>query len=279
MFALRHMGPPAGRAVERLRRDHPDAAPAELRALVAARGRRAVTAEGAFVGGPFMLLIPVAFCGALLLQARAILVLAGLDGRDTTDPERAAELLVLQGVYADTTAAAAGLRARPAPADDTRPRPDRIVALWRLTLRMARLLGIVTTDDDGQGRLARLGQWALLIAVFLTGLVAPLVWLPYMGVSYHKATTRLIHRAVVFYCGTPDPPPPRTRRLQPEMVMASLRALASIVLPLVMVILVLFTDQELGGGRWPLLALVLVVTPLVVGGVWVWRHLSAHRSQ
>ncbi|MFF9915698.1 hypothetical protein [Streptomyces sp. NPDC013457] len=278
MFALRHMGPPAGRAVERLRRDHPEATPTELRALVAARGRRAVTAEGAFVGGPFMLLIPVAFCGALLLQARAILVLAGLDGRDTTDPERAAELLVLQGVYADTTAAAAGLRARPAPADDTEPRPGRIAVLWKLTLRMARLLGIVTPDDDGPGRLARIGQWLLLIAVILTGLVAPLVWLPYMGVSYHKATTKLLHRAVVFYCGTPDPPPPRTGRLQPEMVVASLRALASIVLPLVAVIVVLFTDRELGGGRWPLLALVLVVTPLVVGGTWLWRHLSARRS-
>ncbi|MER7959761.1 hypothetical protein [Streptomyces sp. NPDC096030] len=278
MFALRHMGPQAGRAVERLRRDHPDATPAELRALVAARGRRAVTAEGAFVGGPFMLLIPVAFCGALLLQARAILVLAGLDGRDTTDPERAAELLVLQGVYPDTTAAAAGLRAVPAPADGTEPRPGRIASLWKLTLRMSRLLGIVTPDDDGPGRLARIGQWLLLIAVFLTGLVAPLVWLPYMGVSYHKATTALLHRAVVFYCGTPDPPPPRTGRLQPEMVVASLRALASIVLPLVAVILVLFTDRELGGGRWPLLALVLVVTPLVVGGTWVWRHLSARRS-
>ncbi|MEU6988709.1 hypothetical protein ABZ946_35795 [Streptomyces sp. NPDC046324] len=278
MFALRHMGPSAGRAVERLRLERPEATPAELRALVAARTRRAVTAEGAFVGGPFIVLIPVAFCGALLIQARSILELAGLDGRDTTVRERAAELLVLQGVYADTAAAEAGLRARPAPADDTRPRPGRIASLWNLTMRMARLLGILTPDDGGRGRLARLGQWALLGLVFLTGLVAPLVWLPYMGVSYHRATTRLMDRATVFYFGTRDPRPPRTGRLQPEMVASALRALASIVVPVVAAALVLLTDHELGGGRWPLLALVLVAAPVVVGGMWLWSHHSKRRS-
>ncbi|MEU7011556.1 hypothetical protein [Streptomyces sp. NPDC046332] len=275
MFALRHMGPSAGRAVERLRQERPEAIPAELRALVSARGRRAVTTEGAFVGGPFVLLIPVAFCGALLIQARTVLELAGLNGRDTTTPERAAELLVLQGVYGDTAAAEAGLRARPESTEnDTRPRPGRIASLWNLTMRMARLLGILTPDDGGRGRLARLGQWALLGVVFLIGLVAPLVWLPYMGVAYHRATTRLTDRATLFYFGTRDPRPPRTGRLQPEMVTSALRALASIVVPVVAAALVLFSDHELGGGRWPLLALVLVAAPVVVGGVWLWSHHS-----
>ncbi|MCT4351915.1 hypothetical protein M5362_02040 [Streptomyces sp. Je 1-79] len=276
-FALRHMGPVAGRRVERLRRRHPEATAAELRALVATGGRRTVTSEGAFVGGPFILLIPVAFCGALLLQARTILELAGLDGRDTTAPERAAEILVLQGVYADTAAAEAGLRARPSPSDDTSPRRGRMAALWRLTLRMARLLGLVTPDGGGRGRLARTGQWVLVGAVFLVGLVAPLVWLPYMGVSYHRATGRLTDRAIVFYFGTRDAPPPRKGRIQPDMVLAGLRALVSILIPLGVVILVLFTDLELGGARWPLLALLLVASPLVVGGIWLWRHHAPRR--
>jgi hypothetical protein len=124
-----------------------------------------------------------------------VLELAGVEGLDTTDPERAAELLVLQGVYEDTEAAQAGLRARPAPApaEGTPRRSGRIATLRDLTLRMARLLGIVTPADDT--RRALLGQWSLTGLVFLTGLVAPLVWLPYMAVSYHRATTRLTDRA------------------------------------------------------------------------------------
>ncbi|MGW2016997.1 hypothetical protein [Streptomyces sp. NPDC001927] len=272
------MGPAAGRSVDRLRKARPGATPAELRALVTERGRRAVTTEGAFVGGPFMLLIPFAFCGALLLQARTILELAGLDGRDTTAPERAAELLVLQGVYEDPEAALAGLRARPDPTDGERP--GRMAALWRLVLRMARLLGILTPDDGGvrRGRVARIGQWVLLVVVIVAGFVAPLVWLPYMAVSYHRATTVLLDRATLFYFGVRDPREPRTGRLQPDMVVAGLRALVSILIPVVGVILIVVTDIRLAGAHWPLLLIVLVSTPLVVGGLWLWRRHSSRRT-
>ncbi|MFD3946638.1 hypothetical protein [Streptomyces sp. NPDC058579] len=278
-FALRHMGPAAGRSLERLRERRPEATPAELRALVTERGRRAVTTEGAFVGGPFMLFIPFAFCGALLLQARTILELAGLDGRDTTAPERAAELLVLQGVYEDPETALAGLRARPEPTDGDRPRPGRMAALWHLVLRMARLLGILTPDDEvgGRGRVARIGQWVLLVAVILTGFVAPLVWLPYMALSYHRATSVLMDRATLFYFGVRDHREPRAGRLQPDMVMAGLRALVSILIPVVGVLLIVFTDLRLSGARWPLLLILLVTTPLVVGGLWLWRRRPSRR--
>ncbi|MEU9860718.1 hypothetical protein AB0D99_07580 [Streptomyces sp. NPDC047971] len=262
--------------MERLRRQHPRATPAELRAMTAERGRRAVTAQGSFVGGPFILLVPFAFCGALLLQARTVLELAGLEGRNTTDPERAAELLVLQGVYEDTDAALAGLRAPRAPADRERPRPGRIAALRYLVVRMARLLGIlVPDDDDGRSRLVRVGQWVLLGVVFLVGLVAPLVWMPYMGISYYRGTTRMMDRVVLFYVGSRDTRAPRSGRLRPEMVAAGLRALASVLVPVVGVALVLVTDLKLGGARWPLIALLLIVCPVVVGGLWLWRRRSS----
>ncbi|MFB7370693.1 hypothetical protein ACFC0D_12725 [Streptomyces sp. NPDC056222] len=258
---------------------HPQATSAELRAMAAERGRRAVTAEGSFVGGPFMLLVPFAFCGAMLLQARTILELAVLEGRDTTDPERAAELLVLQGVYEDTATARTALRARPKAHDSSRPRPGRITALWDLVMRMARLLGLITPDDDGRSRLVRAGQWALVGVVFLVGLVAPLVWMPYLGVSFYRATTQVTDRATLFYVGSRDTRAPRPGRLSPEIVGAGLRALASILVPMVSVALVLLTDMELAGRRWPLIALVLIVSPVVVGGIWMWRrHSTAHRE-
>ncbi|MGW6568534.1 hypothetical protein [Streptomyces sp. NPDC054975] len=233
------------------------------------------------MGGPFMLLIPVAFCGALLLQARTILELAGLDGRDTTAPERAAELLVLQGVYADTETAMARLRARPEPTDGPLPRPGRIAVLWDLVLRMARLLGILTPDDGGSGpsRVARLGRWALLIVVILTGLVAPLVWLPYLALSYHRSTTVLTDRATLFYFGVRDRRAPRAGRLQPDMVVAGLRALVSLLIPAVGVALIVLTDTRIAGAHWPLLALLLVTTPLIVGSWWLWRRRPKRRSR
>jgi hypothetical protein len=140
---------------------------------------------------------------------------------------------------------------------------------------MARLLGIVTPADDTRSRRALLGQWSLTGLVFLTGLVAPLVWLPYMAVSYHRATTRLTDQATLHYVGSPDPRPHRTARFQPEMVSAGLRALGSILVPAAGVVLILLTDLKLAGAQWPLIALLLVAAPMVVGGLWLWHRARA----
>ncbi|WP_051874562.1 hypothetical protein [Streptomyces exfoliatus] len=275
-FALRHLGPGAGAAVARLRAAHPEADAADLRALVVVRGRRAVVSEGAFVGGPFLFLIPFAFCGALLSQARTVLELAAAEGRDTTDPERAAELLFLQGVYGDTTAARAALEAH-----GGRPRAPNgsghLAVLRDLISRMARLLGLITADD-GAGLLVRVGRWGLLLVVFLVGLVAPHVWLPYMAVSYRRATTELTDRATVFYVGSPDPRSPRGVRIDPATAMAGLRALGSLLVPLVAVFLVIVTDTRIAGGRWPLVGILLTAGCLVTGGAWLWRHWRRHRT-
>ncbi|MFF8507487.1 hypothetical protein ACF064_05285 [Streptomyces sp. NPDC015492] len=269
-FALRHLGPGAGPTVERLRAAHPEADAAALRSLIATRGRRAVTAEGAFVGGPFLLLIPVAFCGALLTQARTVLEIAAAEGRDSAAPERAAELLVLQGVYGDTGTARAALDragARPGAGGDR----GRLTAFLDLIARMARLLGLVT-PDDGAGRWVRVGRWALLGTVFLVGLVAPLVWLPYMASGYYRGTTRMTDRAVVFYVGYADPRPPRGVRLDPYMARAGLRAVGSVLLPAAALLLVIVTDIRIAGGRWPVVGIVLTTSCLLSGGWWLWRH-------
>ncbi|MEU7701514.1 hypothetical protein [Streptomyces sp. NPDC039028] len=269
-FALRHLGPGAGPTVERLRAAHPEADAAALRSLIATRGRRAVTAEGAFVGGPFLLLIPVAFCGALLTQARTVLEIAAAEGRDSAAPERAAELLVLQGVYGDTGTARAALDragARPGAGGDR----GRLAAFLDLIARMARLLGLVT-PDDGAGRRVRVGRWALLGTVFLVGLVAPLVWLPYMASGYYRGTTRMTDRAVVFYVGSADPRSPRGVRLDPYMARAGLRAVGSVLLPAAALLLVVVTDIRIAGGRWPVVGIVLTTSCLLSGGWWLWRH-------
>lgn len=178
-FAVRRIGPAVPEAIASLRRNHPNATEAELRARVVARGRRTVVSEGSLVGGPFLVLIPVAFCAALLRQARTVLELAALDGRDPTASARAGELLVLQGVYEDTRQAQDAL-ARTGRAAGAPARWKRWVALWDVTLRMAHLLGVLTPGDESQAagrRVRRVAvqawRWLLLGVVFLVGLVAP----------------------------------------------------------------------------------------------------------
>ncbi|MFF8196273.1 hypothetical protein ACF05L_36635 [Streptomyces bobili] len=148
------------------------------------------------MGGPFLVLIPVAFCAALLRQARTVLELAALDGRDPTARARAGELLVLQGVYEDTGQAQHAL-AGTGHVAGAPVRWKRWTALWHVNLRMAHLLGVLTPDDAGQapGRhLRRVAvqawPWLLLGTVFLVGLVAPLVRLPYMAMTYRRADAR-----------------------------------------------------------------------------------------
>ncbi|MEU9289066.1 hypothetical protein AB0D57_31455 [Streptomyces sp. NPDC048275] len=272
-FAVRRIGPAVPESVDRLRRDHPDAADAELRADVIVRGRRAVVSKGAVVGGPFLVLVPLAFCAALLRQARTVLELAALDGRDPTARARAGELLVLQGVYEDTRQAQEALsrvsRAGPA------PRRRRWAALWDVTLRMARLLGLIVPADAGQrsGPVRRLAvqawRWLLLAAVFLVGLIAPLVWLPYMAASYRRADARLSDRALTHYFADAGTPKRRRRaHVDPEMLGAVLRALASLLLAAVVVLV----DLRIAGSGWPVLAITLATSSAAVGTLWYWRR-------
>ncbi|MCI3273685.1 hypothetical protein [Streptomyces cylindrosporus] len=266
LFAVRHRGEAARRTVDALAQD---AEPAAVRAELVRRGRRATVTEGAFVGGPFLLLIPVAFCAALLRQARTALELAALDGRDPTTEERAAELLVLQGVHTDLDTARRALAAhRPPPP----PRRLHLTAAWDLTWRMARLLGLLApTDATGRPqRAVQAGRWLLLAGVFLVGLVAPLVWLPYMAYSYDRATARFTDRAVRHYFA--DIPLAARGRLDPAALASAGRALIALLVPLILVVGVLATDVRIAGSNWPVLGIVLITGSVAVGAVWQWRR-------
>ncbi|WP_409062412.1 hypothetical protein [Streptomyces sp. SYP-A7185] len=277
-FAVRRIGPAVPEAIASLRRSHPHATEAELRAHVVARGRRSVVAEGSFVGGPFLVLIPLAFCAALLRQARTVLELAALDGRDPTASARAGELLVLQGVYETTRQAQDALdrtpRAAGAPA-----RWRRWSALWTVTLRMARLLGILAPPAENQeagrrlrGLAVQAWRWLLLGMVFLVGLVAPLVWLPYMAVVYRRADARLADRVLAYYFGAAVPAPRRASRLEPEVLGAVLRALLSLLVPIVLTAVAFLTGLRIAQSRWPVLGITLATASAGVGALWYWRR-------
>src|SRR5215472_2546756 len=117
VWSLARFGRRAGSVVDKLRTENPDVAREELERLVIERQARIAMTEGAFVGGPFIVLMAVAFCAALLAQAQMVFELAAVFGRDPTDRLRGAELLVLLGAYESTAEAAAALAALP-------PHPD-----------------------------------------------------------------------------------------------------------------------------------------------------------
>ncbi|MEE1786334.1 hypothetical protein PUR71_26025 [Streptomyces sp. SP17BM10] len=277
-FAVHHLGQRAAASVARAREEHPEAGDAELSAMVIARGRRISQSEGAFVGGPFTVLVPFAFCTALLTQSRMMLELAAVTGREPTEGARAAELLVIQGVYGDERQAAAALEAAAAARPDAPP--GRIAALLRVVKRMAHLLGVVTTEQRPVSTASRVGRWILLVGVLLIGLVAPLVWLPFLGYSYHRAGQELGERAWAYYRGeaTARPSQPtRPVRAGPAQVAAALRTLLTLLLPIGAVLLVAATDATLAGSQYPLLAIVLVTLSTGVGTIWYLRR--RHRRQ
>ncbi|RSS61443.1 hypothetical protein [Streptomyces sp. WAC06614] len=299
-FALRHAGPRAARSVARLRAERPGADTAALGAELVERGVRRTVTEGAFVGGPFLVFIPVAFCAALLSQARTMLELAALAGHDPTEPRRAAELMVLQGVYADPDTAQRALAARSGehrragetggdgPGRSSRRknggrkgrRSGRFAVLTGLTLRMAKLLGLMPprpadTAMTARDRLAMAGRWTLLAVTLLVGMVAPLVWLPYMAVSYRRSTRQALSRAAAYYLTDTPLPSPRsgTSRLDPGMLAAAARAVSFAVLPLLLVVVVHVADLGEEGNAWPVAGMVVVASAVLAGALWhYWRH-------
>jgi hypothetical protein len=105
LWSLKYFGPRASSAVEKLGSSHPGAGQSELEAAVIEHQTRVSMTEGAFVGGAFIVLLPVAFCAALLAQAQMALELAALSGYAPDDED----LLVIQGAYASTAEASAAL--------------------------------------------------------------------------------------------------------------------------------------------------------------------------
>lgn len=184
LWALKHFGPRAASAAK------PD------RESVIARGTRVTAVEGALVGGPLIVLIPVAWCAALLAQAQMVFELAALSGLSATDELRAADLLVLQGAYASSADARAALRrVTTEPPGERLPRGARI----DLIRRMAYMLGLIGVGDERPSLFRTILGWIFVGIVFLVGFFLPFVWVPYMAVWMRKSTRELGRRTTAFY--------------------------------------------------------------------------------
>ncbi|MFI9306576.1 hypothetical protein [Streptomyces triculaminicus] len=279
-FAVRRFGPRAAAAVARRREREPQAADDELRREAITHGTRMTIADGAVLGGPFMILMPVSFVAALLSQARMVLELAALAGHDPRSERRVADLLVLQDVYPSTEAAAASLaevRRHPPGGHGRIPRRTR----WSLLVRMAAILGIVGGGEK-RGKLQQVVAALPIAALFLVGMVLPLVWVPALAVIYRKNTLRLADRAVRYYTpgavGYQAAHPGRLSRVpRAAGVAAVLRFLALAVAPLAVAAGLAAAGIRLAGGFWGTGLIILVAVSLLAAGIWFVHHRSHRR--
>lgn len=276
-FTVDWWAPLADKHIEALRRKHPGGDPDELRRAVVSSTVRTCIVEGSLIGGPLVVLMPVAFCAALLVQIRMILEMAVLAGRPATDPIRAAEVLVIQGAHPDLESAQDALRASVAGRQaDTRKRPG-IRALWSMTWRMARLLGLTAPGPETKRSIwVRMRGWLGLGATFVVGTVMPLIWMPYLGDAYRRSTLDLAHRATLAYEGTDRGirKPGKRGFAAPAMTGAVIRALLAVAGTVLLVVLLVALDVRVAGGRWPTVIIGLAAAAVVTSLVWYlpWRR-------
>lgn len=317
LFAVRHLGAGAAASAHARLESRESRTDAELDDDAIRHGTLVTVTEGAFVGGPFLVFIPVAFCAALLGQARMVLEIAALHGRDTRSDARAADLLVLQGAYPDTEKAGAALaavraeataepepapgeRARQGPAEKGTPPADqpagepagpgtpaepakpRLADRFGALLRMAAVLGLTTPEPGPRGRLRRVLGWVYVAVLILVGVVVPLVWIPAMGYGYKRATPALGRRAVAYYTGAaPDAgdsaPLAAGRGFDPIGVVTFIRTLVAAAIPLAAVGFVVIADIRIGDSNLAAAGVAIVVASQVAAAAWFVHRLRKRR--
>jgi hypothetical protein len=278
-------GPRAGPAVERLRSGK-DVPRQELERLVVERQTRVSMTVGAFIGGPFVVLIPFAFCAALLAQAQMVFELAAVAGRDPTDQERASELLVLLGAYPTTDAAAEALAALPR---DTKSAGKKLPAGTRIDMvkRMMYLLEVLGPSDQKRSTFRDTIGWIGVGVLVLAGLVLPLVWVPYMAYSSRRYALKMGTRARRFYATegasavVMDADAAPVEKIQVGGALAFARMTILIVFPVLVALVGLLTGFSFAGGKWlSAIVLLLVLSALATLG-WIgfrwWRYRRASR--
>jgi hypothetical protein len=286
LWSLKYFGPRAGSAVARLQASYPNASQDELERLAIQHQTRVCMTEGAFVGGPFIVLLPIAFCAALLAQAQMAFELAAINGYSATDKMRAADLLVVQGAYNTTQEAGAAL--------DTVTRSGREGgrlprgARWTMIKRMAFLLGLLGAPGTPKPPwFISVVRWIALGATFIVGLVLPLVWVPYMAVSMRRAALQMGERGRTYYADQRTAETGVTVTRAPLTISVGVtagfvRMLLMIGAPIVIAVVALLTETDIGGGKWVSALIALLVVSALATLLWLsfrWVRRRRKRSR
>jgi hypothetical protein len=164
LAAVERLGPQAADNLRWLRDTYPGAGADGLARIAAARSVRQARTQGAVAGlvGPLAVFAETA--ALLWLQARLVLDIAAVYGRDPADPDRATELLTLLRVHPDATTALQALAAAREIVDDG---PGGGSDAPRMTVPLIRVAGRAVVRMSTARQAARIvpGAGAALTAI------------------------------------------------------------------------------------------------------------------
>lgn len=160
--------------------------------------------NGALAGTPLFISLVPAFLTVLSEQARMALRIAALNGKDPGAPERAAELLVITGVYPSVHQAAAGLKGLSIKEPDREkgPRSRTPVSAWGVLVKQVLTLTGLIESSRGKPKPSRARQildTVISIAAWAITWVIPVLFMLIMAWDCEKRTREVFDRALATY--------------------------------------------------------------------------------
>jgi hypothetical protein len=170
--------------------------------------------NGALAGTPLFISLVPAYLTVLSQQARMALRIAALNGNDPGDPKRAAELLVITGVYPSVDQAAAALKGLSIkePEREKGPRSRTPVrrfiravggldAWVELVKQVLTLAGFLESSPDKvkPSRARQILDTVISIAVWVLTWIIPVLFMLLMAWDCEKRTREVFDRALATY--------------------------------------------------------------------------------
>jgi hypothetical protein len=210
LYAVNSHGQDSWDWAQRKRRERPETPASVLGEEVRLKTARLARVDGAISGTPSLLALVPAYVAVLWEQARMVLRIAALEGRDPRDPEAVAELLALRGVYPtakDASKALAELSPEPPPKrSERRPFKEWFHSWFELVQRMLVLAGFVgapAPDAPPPSKLTRARGVLIGAAIWIVTWVVPGALMVLMSWTCESATRKLGSRAIELY-GDPE---------------------------------------------------------------------------
>jgi hypothetical protein len=169
--------------------------------------------NGAVAGTPFFVALLPAYLSFLWAQARMVMRIAALHGRDPTAPGMAAEILVLRGIYPDTESAQHVLDHLDEKPSKAERRRDRLAAWVFLVRRILILAAFTSASNPDDEKRSRLRQGLLLVGagvIWIITCLLPLTFMILMSWSC-ETSSRQIGKLATGYYGEPPEEPSGTR--------------------------------------------------------------------
>jgi hypothetical protein len=209
LIAQERLADPSAAWARRTRLEQPHASISQLTERTRTGAAHLARTDGALAGTPFLIALVPAYVSVLWEQARMVMRIAALSGRDPRDDSFAAELLSLRGLYETPALALEGLsQLASGRRGDNGGLRGRLIAWVRLVYRILILAGFVSAPARGEAKAGRswAGRgltWLLAAGLFVITWVIPVTFMLAMSWSCETDTRTLGDRAIRFYGEAP----------------------------------------------------------------------------